>query len=82
MEENKNKTVGVKVITTMTRTLYIDVPENTPEEEILNIASKEIVSPHNAITIADNALRRIGVKLDKLNLSDWDVISYETTIIE
>lgn len=33
-------------------------------------------------TIADNALRRMNVKIDKLDLKDWEVIEYDIKPIE
>lgn len=76
------KLVGIKAIVTMSRTLYIEVPDEVTEEEVRDKASKEIILPHNALYLADNTLRRAGIKIDKLDLKDWEVNKYEFVKIE
>lgn len=76
------KLVGIKATVTMSRTLYIEVPEEAIEEEILKKANGEIIPPHNALYMADNALRRMNVKIDKLDLKDWEVTEYDIKSIE
>lgn len=77
-----SKLVGIKAIVTMSRTLYIEVPDEATEEEIQDKASKEIMLPHNSLYAADNALRRAGIRIDKLDLKDWEVNKYEFVKIE
>ena len=77
-----SKLVGIKAVVTMSRTLYIEVPDEATEEEIQDRASKEIMLPHNALYMVDNALRRMNVKIDKLDLKDWEVNKYEFIKIE
>lgn len=77
-----SKLVGIKAVVTMSRTLYIEVPDEATEEEIQDRASKEIMLPHNALYAADNALRRAGIRIDKLDLKDWEVNKYEFIKIE
>lgn len=76
------KMVGIKAIVTMSRTLYIEVPEEATEEEILKKANEEIIPPHNALYMADSALRRVNIKVDKLDLKDWEVTEYDIKPIE
>ena len=73
------KLVEIKATITMSRTLYIEVPDNATEDEILKKANEEIISPYNALRIADNALRRMNIKIDKLDLKDWEVTKYDIT---
>lgn len=77
-----SKMIGIKAITTMTRTLYIDVDENASEEEILKKANEEIIPPINAMIMASNALKRVNIRVDKLDLKDWDVINYNLEVIK
>lgn len=77
-----SKTVGIKATVTMTRTLYIEVDENTSDEEILKKANEEIIPPHNAMYMADSALKRMNIRIDKLDLKDWEVINYDIKPIE
>ena len=76
------KLVGIKAVVTMSRTLYIEVPDEATEEEIQDRASKEIMLPHNALYAADSALRRSGIKINGLDLKDWEVNKYEFVKIE
>lgn len=77
-----SKLVGIKAVVTMSRTLYIEVPDEAAEEEIQDKASKEIILPHNALYTADSALRRAGIRIDKLDLKDWEVNKYKFIKIE
>ena len=77
-----SKSVGIKATVTMSRTLYIEVPDEATEEDIMKKAGEEIIPPHNALYIADNALRRMNVKVDKLDLKDWEVTKYNIKPIE
>lgn len=76
------KLVGIKAIVTMSRTLYIEVPDNATNEEIDKKANEEIMLPHNAMYVACNALKKLNVKADKLDLKDWEVTDYEIKQIE
>ena len=76
------KLVGIKATVTMSRTLYIEVPEEATEEEILKKANEEIILPHNAMYMACNALKRTGIRINKLDLKDWEVTEYDIKQIE
>lgn len=71
--DNKNKLIGITASVLMERTLYIEVPEESTEDQIIEIARKEILLPHNALYSANNALRSVGLKLHGLDLDDWEV---------
>lgn len=77
-----SKLVGIKAVVTMSRTLYIEVPDEATEEEIQDKASKEIMLPHNALYTADSALKRSGIKINGLDLKDWEVNKYEYEQVE
>lgn len=81
-EEKKNKLVGIKATVIMSRTLYIEVPEDSTENEILEKAQKEILLPHNALYMADNALKKTGLKVSGLDLKDWEVDKAEYNILD
>lgn len=68
-----NKLVGITAKVTMNRTLYIEVPENTTEEEILKRAKKEIILPHNALILANTLLNKAGIRYNGLDLNDWEI---------
>ena len=70
---------GVKTKVIMERTLYIDLPDDATEAEILEAANKEIILPTNALYTASNALRNLHVNIPHLDLTDWNTtdINYE-----
>jgi hypothetical protein len=73
---------GIKATVTMERTLYIDVPENATEEQILELADKEIILPINALSMAEHALRNMHVKIPNLDLKDWEVTNVSKEILK
>ncbi len=77
-----NKLVGITAKVTMNRTLYIEVPENTTEEEILKQAKKEIILPNNTLSIANALLNKAGIRYNGLDLNDWEIEKSEFKINE
>ena len=63
----------------MDRTLYVDVPDDATEAEVLEAANKEIILPTNALCTASQALRNLHVEIPHLDLTDWNTtgINYE-----
>ena len=76
-----NKMVEVKATIIMSRSLYIEVPEEASIEEIISKGKQEIVSPKDALNIADNALRRVGMRVNGIDLKDWEVNSYDFSTV-
>ena len=70
------KVVGVKATTTRTKTLQIEVPDEYSDVDIINKAKEEIIPPQNALGIANRALKSINIKINKLDLDDWEVLDY------
>ena len=72
---------GIKAKVTMERILYIDLPDDATEAEVLEAANKEIILPTNALHTASQALRNFHVNVPHLDLTDWSVtnIKYEIT---
>lgn len=70
---------GVKTKVIMERTLYIDLPDDATEAEILEAANREIILPTNALYTASQALRNLHVDIPHLDLTDWNTtdINYE-----
>ena len=70
---------GIKVKVTMERTLYVDLPDDATEAEVLEAANKEIILPTNALYTASQALRNLHVDIPHLDLTDWNTtgINYE-----
>ena len=70
---------GIKAKVTMGRTLYVDLPDDATEAEVLEAANKEIILPTNALYTASQALRNLHVDIPHLDLTDWNTtgINYE-----
>lgn len=70
---------GIKAKVTMERTLYVDLPDDAAEAEILEAANKELILPTNALYTASQALRNLHVDVPHLDLTDWNTtgINYE-----
>ena len=70
---------GIKAKVTMERTLYVDLPDDATEAEVLEAANKEIVLPTNALCTASQALKNLHVNVSHLDLTDWNTtdINYE-----
>ena len=69
----------IKAKVTMERTLYVDLPDDATEAEVLEAANKEIILPTNALYTASQALRNLHVDIPHLDLTDWNTtgINYE-----
>ena len=70
---------GIKTKVMMERTLYIDLPDDATEAEVLEAANKEIILPSDALYTASQALRNLHVNIPHLDLTDWNTtdINYE-----
>ena len=70
---------GIKTKVTMERTLYVDLPDDATEAEVLEAANKEIILPSDALYTASQALRNLHVDVPHLDLTDWNTtgINYE-----
>ena len=73
---------GIKTKVTMERTLYIDLPDDATEAEVLEAANKEIILPSDALYTASQALRNLHVNVPHLDLSDWNTTGINYEIIQ
>lgn len=62
---------------TMSRSLFLEVNENTSDKELLNKAKEEILLPHDALSKVQQILNKVGLKLNGLDLNDWNVENCE-----
>ena len=71
--------IGIKAKVTMERTLYVDLPDDATEAEVLETANKEIILPTDALSTASHALRNLHVNIPNLDLNDWNAsdVNYE-----
>lgn len=73
---------GIKTKVTMERTLYIDLPDDATETEVLEAANKEIILPSDALYTASQALRNLHVNVPHLDLTDWNTTGINYEIIQ
>lgn len=73
---------GIKTKVTMERTLYIDLPDDATEAEVLEAANKEIILPSEALYTASQALRNLHVNVPHLDLTDWNTTGINYEIIQ
>lgn len=73
---------GIKTKVTMERTLYIDLPDDATEAEVLEAANKEIILPSDALYTASQALRNLHVNVPHLDLTDWNTTGINYKIIQ
>lgn len=73
---------GIKTKVTMERTLYVDLPDDATEAEVLEAANKEIILPTNALYTASQALRNLHVDIPHLDLTDWNTTGINYEIIQ
>lgn len=73
---------GIKAKVIMERTLYIDLPDDATEAEVLEAANKEIILPTNVLRTASQALRNFHVNIPHLDLTDWSVTDTNYEVIQ
>lgn len=73
---------GIKTKVTMERTLYIDLPDDATEAEVLEAANKEIILPSDTLYTASQALRNLHVNVPHLDLTDWNTTGINYEIIQ
>ena len=73
---------GIKTKVTMERTLYIDLPDDATETEVLEAANKEVILPSDALYTASQALRNLHVNVPHLDLTDWNTTGINYEIIQ
>lgn len=73
---------GIKTKVTMERTLYVDLPDDATEAEVLEVANKEIILPTNALCTASQTLKNLHVNIPNLDLTDWNTTDVNYEIIQ
>lgn len=74
--------IGIHITITMERTLYLDLPEDMSEEDILKNANKEIILPNNAMSMANTALRNLHINIPKIDLEDWNSTNVKYEVVK
>ena len=78
-----SKFVNVTVSASLSTDFYIEVPDETTEEQIKELAKKEVILPHKYPSYIDNFLNKhLGIKVGGLDsmLKDWNIDELEYII--
>ena len=78
-----SKFVKVTVSTSLSADFYLEVPDDATEDQIKEIASKEVILPHTYPNILDNFLKtKMGIKVQGLDsmLKSWNIDEVEYII--
>lgn len=71
-----NKFVNITVSTSISTDFYLEVPENSSEEKIKELAQKEVILPHNYPNYINNfLLKNFGIKVNGIDsmLKSWNI---------
>lgn len=78
MDDKATNMVEVACSVSMSRSLYLELPEGMTKEQLVECAKQEIVLPHNALAKVQQILNQLGIRLrEKLDLNDWNVDEVE-----
>lgn len=78
-----SKFVNVTVSTSLSTDFYLEVPDDATEEQIRELAEKEVILPHTYPEVLDEYLRtRLGIEVRGLDglLRDWNTDEVEYII--
>ena len=73
--------IGIKISTTLERTLYLDLPEDISQKQIEEEVKKEIIMPIDAMSIASQAIQSLHVQMPNLCLKDWEAVNTKFEVI-
>lgn len=67
--------INITVSTSLSTDFYLEVPDDATEEQIKELAEKEVTLPHRYPYVLDEFLRRMGVQVTGLDsmLKSWNV---------
>lgn len=78
-----SKFVNITVSTSLSTDFFIEVPDDSTEEQIKEKAKREVILPHTYPHVLDNFLRtRLGITIQGMDsmLKDWSVDELEFLI--
>lgn len=74
--------IGIKACVTLERTLYLELPTDSKEEDILKEAKKEIINPIDALRKVSEILNKTNIRIQGLDLNDWSITNSNYEIIK
>lgn len=67
----------VTVSISMSKSVYLEAPEGTTDEQLIEKAKQEILTPDKIMPIFIQLLRQSGIRVDTHNVAGWDVDELE-----
>lgn len=67
----------VTVSISMSKSVYLEVPEGTTDEQLKERAKKEILTPDKVMPILVQVLRQSGIRVDTHEIVGWNVDELE-----
>lgn len=73
---------GVKITVNLSRTLYIEVPDNFKNQDIKKKVEEELVLPTHGIMQIRELLRKLNIQIPKLDIEDWSVDNVKFKVLK
>lgn len=67
----------VTVSISMSKSVYLEVPEGTTDEQLMERAREEILTPDKIMPLLVQVLRQAGVRVDAHEIAGWNVDELE-----
>lgn len=79
MDEEKSVPVfkEVTVSISMSKSVYLEVPDGTTDEQLVEKAKQEILTPDKVMSILIHILRQSGIRVDPHDVAGWDIDELE-----
>lgn len=66
----------------MSKTIYLDVPDNMKNPEIKKKAEEDLVLPTAGLMKIRELLRKLNIQIPKLDIEDWNVDKVKFKILK
>lgn len=66
----------------MSRTIYIDVPEDYKGPDIKKKAEEELILPTAGLVKVKELLRKLNIQIPKLDIEDWNIDKVKFKILK
>lgn len=70
----------VTVSISMSKGVYLEVPEGTTDEQLIERAKQEILTPDKVMPILVQILRQSGIRVDTHDIAGWVVDDLEYVV--
>lgn len=70
----------VTVSISMSKSVYLEVPEGITDEQLISKAKEDILTPDKIMPILVHILKQYGVRVDTHDVAGWDVDELEYVV--